>query len=321
MREKGRNFVTPPKITARDIGTPAYQELLRQEAEFWERSARGETDNSVAAWRDTDLIEAAWGDLLQKTLDLAVANGPRVLELACADAETSMQLARRGCVATGVDVAMGLLRHSQEIIRTQRSAEHWPGDVRLFVGDLNRLGLAPEAFDVVLAMAALHHTIDLEDLTDQILKTLKPGGLLICMDHMEASPWGLLARYACLFFLPTEVPYWRKPLHLFNRVMARVYRRFLPRQAPPPAFTLPDHSPFEAITGAEAIAHIRRRFQVEHYQTYLAFADVVSGHLRLGSHAREVKLTRGLRRLDDWLIRHLGLRGQTYYLVARKPKA
>lgn len=313
--------MTSQKITVHDVESPRYHELLRQEADFWERSARGETDSTVATWRDAELTQAASGDLLQLALDPAVANGPRILELACADGQIAMRLARRGCISTGVDVSMGLILRGQEQIGALRSAEQWPGDVHLFVGDMNRLGLAPDAYDVVLALAALHHALDLEYLTGQLYKALKPGGLVICVDHMEPSVAGLLLRYACLFFRPTEVPYWRKPLHLLDRVMARVYRRFLPKRSAPKAFTLPEGSPFEDITGAEAVEHIRRRFHVEQYKTYLAFADVVAGHLRLGSHAREVRATRWLRRLDDWLIQHLGLRGQTYYLVARKPKS
>ena len=197
--------------------------------------------------------------------------------------------------------------------------EHGSGDVRFFVSDLNRLGLASETYDVVLAAAVLHHVLDLDDLIAVIYRALKPGGTLICLDHMESSRAGQFLRYLFLFLLPTEVPYWRKPLHLFNRVMARVYRRWWPTRPAPTAFTLPERSPFEDISGSGSIALIRDHFTVETYQTHLAFADIVAGHLRLGSPAREVRMARLLRRFDDWLIRRRWLRGDMYYLVAHKP--
>ena len=54
-------------------------------------------------------------------------------------------------------------------------------------------------------------------------------------------------------------------------------------------------------------------------QPYLAFTEIVAGHLHLGSPQREVKLVGWLRRLDDWLIQHRIVHGETYFLVAHKP--
>jgi len=310
----------PTKISTDDIGTPAYYEMLRQEADFWERRARGEVDMSLAATRDPELAAAVAGDLLARTLDLAVARGPRVLELACASGELAMRLARQGCIVDGVDISWGLVQAGMCEIVARCETEHWPGKARLFVGDLNRVGLAADTYDVVLAIAAFHHVLDLPNLMAQIDKSLKPGGSLICLDHMEPSLAGRLLRYFFLLILPTEVPYWRKPLHIFNRLIARVYKYLLPtRQAPAP-FVLPPRSPFEDITGSEAIGLIRKHFIVESYQTPQAFANVVAGHLRLGSHKREVSLARRLRKLDDWLVQHSSIRGESYLLVAHKPE-
>jgi 2-polyprenyl-3-methyl-5-hydroxy-6-metoxy-1,4-benzoquinol methylase len=307
------------RISKSEVGTPRYYELLQQEAEFWERTARGEMDISVATWRDAELTAATSGDLLARALDLVVARGPRVLELACADGALSMRLARRGCMCDGIDISTGLIEQGRQQIATLRSAENWLGHVHLRVDDLNRIELAPNAYDVVLAAAALHHVLDLEHLIGEIYKALKPGGTLVCLDHMGPAVASRVLRYLFLFVLPTEVPYRRKPVHVFNRLMARMYRRFLPQRPTPASFALPERSPFEEISGGEAVSYVRDRFVVETYQTHLAFADLVAGHLRLGSHAREVKMARLLRRLDDWLVTRLGVRGVTYYLVARKP--
>lgn len=305
--------------TAREeIGSPAYEEALRQEAVFWERVAEGQVDLSLAAWSDPELNAVTGGDLLDRACALAVARGPRVLELACGAGGISMRLAQAGCTAEGIDIAAGLIALGEQQIEARQRQENWPGSARLWTGDLNQVELRPESFDVVLAYAALHHVLDLDHLLTQVHRALTPGGTLICVDHMQPSLPGLLLRYALLLALPTEVPYRRKPLHAFRRLGARFYLRYHPHQAAPAAFTLPEHSPFEDITGAEAINLIRERFHIERYRTYLAFADVVAGHLRPRSQAVKVRMARRLRRWDDWLIQRTGLRGQTYFLVARK---
>ncbi|HQE92290.1 MAG TPA: methyltransferase domain-containing protein [Anaerolineae bacterium] len=308
------------KISVKDIGTSTYYEMLHQEADFWERRARGEVDMSLAATRDPELAAAVAGDLLIRTLNLAASRGSRILELACAEGELSQQLAQRGCLVDGIDISFSLVSAGMRRFASSQQTDPCPGKIRLFVGDLNRLGMAADTYDVVLAIAAFHHVLDLPSLVVQIKKTLKPGGALICLDHMEPSFAGRLLRYLFLLMVPTEVPYWRKPLHIFNRLMARVYQYLLPRRRAPAAFTLPPRSPFEDISGSEAVALIREHFIVEHYETPQAFANVVAGHLRLSSHEREVKMARRLRRLDDWLVKNLGVRGETYFLVAHKPE-
>lgn len=307
-----------PKLSKSDIGSEKYNELLQAEADFWGRVSTGRVDTSVAVWRNPELAHAISGDLHARALDQVAARGQRVLDLGCSNGTLAIPLARRGCVVDGVDISFVRVRQGAEQVAAARAEANLPGDVRFFVGDLNRLGLAPASYDVVLAAAVLHHVLDLDALLTVVQRALKPGGALICLDHMESSKAGQLLRYLLLFLLPTEVPYWRKPLHLFNRVMARLYRRWSPARPAPPAFTLPERSPFEDVSGSEAVTLIGQRFVVETYQTHLAFADIVAGHLRLGSEARAVQLARRLRRLDDWLIRRRWLRGDMYYLVAHK---
>ncbi len=54
----------------------------------------------------TPVLAASTGDLLQQALDLTVANGPRVLELACADGAISMRLATKS--SSGLPAVPGL---------------------------------------------------------------------------------------------------------------------------------------------------------------------------------------------------------------------
>ena len=111
----------------RDIGSPAYIEALRREAAFWEGAASGAVDLSVAPWRDGALSNATSGDLLDRALTLAVARGPRVLELACGGGGISMRLAQRGCDCDGVDLSAGLIalgRRTAEALSRRPDHQH-----------------------------------------------------------------------------------------------------------------------------------------------------------------------------------------------------
>ncbi len=302
------------------IGTSQYYDLLHQEARYWERSALGEVDSSLAFWRDAELAAIINGSLCERTFNRIAAAGPRVLELGCADGNMGVQLAARGCYVDGVDIAFNLVRQGAAQIHAGAAADPWKKNVHLFVGDLNQLGLAPNTYDAILASSVLHHVLDLDNLTDTLYRALKPGGVLVCLDHMEPTWIGLILRYAFLMLLPTEVPYWRKPLHAFNRLMARLY----PKKGPhpiPQAFQLPERSPFEDVTGKEIIPLLFKKFKVETYETHMIFSDTVAGHLRLKSWKSTLALARRLADLDAWLIRHLHLQGETYYLVAQKAKS
>lgn len=74
-------------LTADEIGTDRYNALLRREAEFWDRSARGEIDPSVATYRDAELSAITSGGLYARVFDLAAARSGRVLDLGCATGE------------------------------------------------------------------------------------------------------------------------------------------------------------------------------------------------------------------------------------------
>ena len=218
-----------PKLSKNNIGSEEYYEFLHAEADFWGRVSTGNIDCSVAVWRDAKLAQVISGNLhTRRPRNLAAARGRRILDLGCSSGTLALPFAQRGCVVDGVDISFVRVRRkafSKSPPYTQQT-NTGSGDVRFFVSDLNRLGLASETYDVVLAAAVLHHVLNKDDLIAVIYRALKPGGTLICLDHMESSRAGQFLRYTFLFLLPTEVPYWRKPLHLFNRVMARVYRRW-----------------------------------------------------------------------------------------------
>ncbi|MGH2410786.1 MAG: hypothetical protein ACRDGS_10515, partial [Chloroflexota bacterium] len=75
------------------LDSPEYVEAIRGEAAYWEATAGGAIDTSVATWRDSALSAATTGDLLEKAIALVVARGTRVLELASGGGGISMRLA------------------------------------------------------------------------------------------------------------------------------------------------------------------------------------------------------------------------------------
>ena len=77
---------------------------------------------------------------------LGLAAGLHVLDVACGTGNLTIPLARRGCVATGVDIATNLLKQGRD------RANNEGLDVSFDEGDAEQLPYADASFDAVVSM-------------------------------------------------------------------------------------------------------------------------------------------------------------------------
>ncbi len=127
-------------------------------------------------------------------------------------------------------------------------------DFEYRLGDLNRVQLGVEEYDLVVTQNCLHHVLELEYLADQIWHCLKPGGVLWIDD----------------FIGETQFQWSDERLKIVNEIMAILperYRRFRLHD-----FVIETAkraeignlaSPFEAIRSGEIVDVFSRRFEVE----------------------------------------------------------
>lgn len=103
---------------------------------------------------------------------LKIPRGARVLDVACGTGNTAIPAARTGAVVTGVDIATNLLDQA----RKRAAAEKLK--VQFEEGDAEELPYPNATFDVVLTMFGAMFAPRPERVAAELLRVLKPGGLL-----------------------------------------------------------------------------------------------------------------------------------------------
>lgn len=107
---------------------------------------------------------------------------PAALSLCCGDGSFERALVSAGLVHS----VLGLDASSVRIQAARDQAVEQP-QCRFEVANLNALELSDQRFDVVFAKAALHHIEALETLSEELVRVLRPGGLLIALDFFGPS--------------------------------------------------------------------------------------------------------------------------------------
>ncbi len=109
----------------------------------------------------------------------------RGLDVGCGEGETARRLRVRVAEVVGIDT-------DEPSIEAARAAG---GDVEYQVADLLDSGLPEASFDVVTAVAVLHH-LDHRAGLEQLRRLLRPGGLLLVVGFARSRSVGDLARDA-----------------------------------------------------------------------------------------------------------------------------
>ncbi len=111
---------------------------------------------------------------------LGDVQGKTVLDYGCGGGENALLLASRGALVTGIDISPELV----EIARRRLEMNHFSAEFRVISG--YDTGLPGASMDVVFCMAILHH-LDLEQARREVLRVLKPGGVLIVQEPVRDS--------------------------------------------------------------------------------------------------------------------------------------
>ena len=235
----------------------------RTAAQHWDAWQRG---HSAQGQRFTD-----WGDhptVLEEVFHRAFGN-PRTgffeflsarypqlsaahaLSLCSGDGGFECSLLDRGVFGriTGFEL-------SAERIQAARRAAN--GHAIDFVqADVNHADYGQGRYDVVFAKAALHHVENLEHALDQILRCLRPGGLLIAIDFFGPTrfQWTDAQLAACNAFWQTRVP---------PALRVEADGRPTPPIGRPRPADLIAMDPSEAVRSSELHALLQAHFDMQH---------------------------------------------------------
>ncbi len=172
-------------------GTAEYDEHVREEIEHYGRIFENEVGREKlvqpvpSSWTEVErraqvLIRATTGnDLAGHVVErLNRRSGVRMLSLGSGPGGVELGLAQGAPHAELVctDINPQLLELGRQ------RAKDLKLNVQFTEADLNTVELPQAEFDVVFCHASLHHVIELERVAQQIIRTLRPGGVLITVD-------------------------------------------------------------------------------------------------------------------------------------------
>lgn len=160
----------PPPPGVRPPATPRYEELLEAARDEWWDSA------NFDKWKSHYISEYERGRSLLELLRARAPNlkleGLRVLDIGCGDAGVLIALAEAGADAYGIEPFEPSVR------RGRVRAEEYGVKIDLRAGVAETLPFEDASFDLVLLDNVLEHVQDRERTLDEIVRVLRPGGIL-----------------------------------------------------------------------------------------------------------------------------------------------
>jgi len=161
----------------------------------------------------------------------AGAAGGRILEVGVGTGISLPDYARKNRL-TGVDISVPMLRKAQERVAEQKLTNV----EALAVMDAERLALADDSFDVVVAQYVITAVPNPETTLDEFARVLKPGGEIVLVNHIgaEEGPRKLFEQW----FAPIARKLGWRPEFRFGRLADWAARhggvRVVERRAMPP---------------------------------------------------------------------------------------
>ncbi len=238
----------------------------------------------------------------------------RVLTLGCGIGELERGLAQIGFASEyeAVDIAEGAISKAIQAAKEQNFAQ-----IKYRVGDLNRLVLQADHYDVIFGVSSIHHVFSLESLFQEVRVGLKPGGYFFLDEYIGASQYQwpdeqVDAINRTLELLPAEL---RRSITRRAELKSSVAR--------PTIEAMNEGDPSEAIRSAEIVPLLKKYFELLELRGYgggllQMLLDDITGNFREGDPSAEAWLLR-LFEIEDELTTTGRLRHDFAVLIARKP--
>jgi ubiquinone/menaquinone biosynthesis C-methylase UbiE len=136
--------------------------------------------------------------------ELGRVDGQRIVDFGCGSGANSVLLANRGAHVWGIDISEDLLR-----LAKRRLAVSGREDGATFIaGSAHDMPFPDNSIDVVFGIAILHH-LDLDLVSREVRRVLKPGGRAIFQEPVRNSPVVRFVRSLIPYRAPDISPYER----------------------------------------------------------------------------------------------------------------
>jgi len=135
---------------------------------------------------------------------LGDVRGRRVVDFGCGSGANTVLLANRGAHVWGIDISEDLLRLAQRRLLVSGRG----GGATFIAASAHDLPFPDESIDVVFGIAILHH-LDLDLVSREVRRVLKPGGRAIFQEPVRNSKLIRFVRSLIPYHAPDISPYER----------------------------------------------------------------------------------------------------------------
>jgi len=149
------------------------------------------TERVRATWTAGDFGRIATGyapGAAEFIARLGLAQGERVLDVACGTGNLALPAARAGALTTGIDIAPNLIAQATESAAAEGLA------VRFEVGDAEALPYADASFDTVVSMFGVMFAARPERAAAELLRVTRPGGRIALANWTPSGFIGQMLR-------------------------------------------------------------------------------------------------------------------------------
>ncbi len=136
--------------------------------------------------------------------ELGSVEGKRIVDYGCGSGANSVLLANRGAHVWGIDISEDLLR----LARRRLAVSGREGGATFIAGSAHDMPFPDGSIDVVFGIAILHH-LDLDLVSREVRRVLKPGGRAIFQEPVRNSPVLRFVRSLIPYRAPDISPYER----------------------------------------------------------------------------------------------------------------
>lgn len=136
--------------------------------------------------------------------ELGDVTGKRVVDFGCGSGANTALLTNRGAHVWGIDISQDLLRLAQRRLAVSGRQ----GGATFIAGSAHDMPFPDASIDVVFGIAILHH-LDLDLVSREVRRVLKPGGRAIFQEPVRNSPVIRTLRSLVPYRAPDISPYER----------------------------------------------------------------------------------------------------------------
>ncbi|GMA64415.1 methyltransferase domain-containing protein [Alicyclobacillus fastidiosus] len=153
----------------------------------------------------TSHVHASGEDLTWIVSEASLQGHERVLDVGTGAGHTAFALAEGAWTVTGIDLTAKMVENA-----TQLAADRGLRNVQFVVGDAVHMPFPDQVFDVVTCRFAAHHFVDADASIREMSRVLKPGGMVLMVDHIAPADVALDAYVNRIDWLrdPSHVREW-----------------------------------------------------------------------------------------------------------------